>query len=164
MGRGYQVVANPSCGEGPVNVGVIFFVRLRAWMCSGLAIRYADVAPWYGHVERFAGICGNKDNVPDIPDGDYLPPFEMNCVEQEMKRKISEKYKDRYMVHGRWAHLTKPNPIHLEQGRGQCQARDLCTRGCPYGGYFSSVSSTLPWAKKTGNLTFVALRCSLHHL
>jgi len=116
-------------------------------------IRYADVEKWYGHVERFAGICGNKDGVPDIPDGDYLPPFEMNCVEQEMKRKISEKYKDRYMVHGRWAHLTKPNPIHLEQGRGQCQARDLCTRGCPYGGYFSSVSSTLPWAKKTGNLT-----------
>lgn len=116
-------------------------------------IRYADVASWYGHVERFAGICGNKDNVPDIPDGDYLPPFEMNCVEQEMKKKLSEKYKDRYMVHGRWAHLTKPQPIHLEQGRGQCQARDMCIRGCPYGGYFSSVSSTLPWAKKTGNLT-----------
>jgi choline dehydrogenase-like flavoprotein len=57
------------------------------------------------------------------------------------------------MVHSRWAHLTKPNQIHLDQGRGQCQARDLCTRGCPFGGYFSSVSSTLPWAQKTGNLT-----------
>ncbi|HVV54173.1 MAG TPA: GMC oxidoreductase, partial [Mucilaginibacter sp.] len=62
-------------------------------------------------------------------------------------------YKDRFMVKTRWAHLTKPEPIHLQQGRGQCQARDLCTRGCPFGGYFSSVSSTIPWAKKTGNLT-----------
>ena len=88
-----------------------------------------------------------------MPDGDYLPPFEMSCVETEIQKKIREHYPDRFMVHSRWAHLTKPNPIHLEQGRGQCQARDLCTRGCPFGGYFSSVSSTLPWAMKTGNLT-----------
>lgn len=116
-------------------------------------IRYEDIAPWYSHVEKFAGICGGKDGLEAMPDGDYLPPFDMNCVEQEMQRKISEHYKDRFMVHTRWAHLTKPNPIHLQQGRGQCQARDLCTRGCPFGGYFSSVSSTLPWALKTGNLT-----------
>lgn len=116
-------------------------------------IRYEDIAPWYSHVEKFAGICGGKDGLEAMPDGDYLPPFDMNCVEQEMQRKISAHYKDRFMVHTRWAHLTKPNPIHLQQGRGQCQARDLCTRGCPFGGYFSSVSSTLPWALKTGNLT-----------
>ncbi|HVX49972.1 MAG TPA: GMC family oxidoreductase, partial [Chitinophagaceae bacterium] len=116
-------------------------------------IRYADIAPWYGHVERFSGICGGKDGLEAMPDGDYLPPFDMNCVEQEIQRKISAHYKNRFMVHTRWAHLTKPNEIHIQQGRGQCQARDLCTRGCPFGGYFSSVSSTLPWALKTGNLT-----------
>jgi len=116
-------------------------------------IRYKDIAPWYSHVEKFAGICGDRDGLEALPDGEYLEPFEMSAVEQEIQRKISGKYKDRFMVRTRWAHLTKPQPIHLEQGRGQCQARDLCTRGCPFGGYFSSVSSTLPWAKKTGNLT-----------
>lgn len=116
-------------------------------------IGYKDIAPWYSHVEYFAGICGSKDGLEAMPDGDYLPPFEMNCVEKDMKQKISAHYKDRFMVHARWAHLTEPRSIHLEQGRGKCQARDLCTRGCPFGGYFSSVSSTLPWAKKTGNLT-----------
>jgi len=116
-------------------------------------IRYGDIAPWYSHVEKFAGICGGKDGLEALPDGEYLPPFEMSCMEEEIQRKISAHYKDRFMVRTRWAHLTKPEPIHLEQGRGQCQARDLCYRGCPFGGYFSSVSSTLPWAKKTGNLT-----------
>lgn len=116
-------------------------------------IRYEDIAPWYSHVEKFAGICGGKDGLEALPDGEYLEPFEMSAVEQEIQKKISAHYKDRFMVRTRWAHLTKPEPIHLEQGRGQCQARDLCTRGCPFGGYFSSVSSTLPWAKKTGNLT-----------
>jgi len=116
-------------------------------------IRYEDIAPWYSHVERFAGICGNKDGLEAIPDGDYLPPFEMNCVEKELQKKISIHYKDRFMVHGRWAQLTQATEIHRKQGRGPCQARDMCMRGCPYGGYFSSVSSTLPWAQKTGNLT-----------
>jgi choline dehydrogenase-like flavoprotein len=116
-------------------------------------IRYEDIAPWYSHVEKFAGICGGKDGLEALPDGEYLPPFEFSCLEAEIQKKISEHYKDRFMVRTRWAHLTKPAPIHLEQGRGQCQARDLCTRGCPFGGYFSSVSSTLPWAAKTGYLT-----------
>jgi choline dehydrogenase-like flavoprotein len=116
-------------------------------------IRYDDIAPWYSHVEKFAGICGGKDGLEAMPDGEYLPPFEFSCLEAEIQKKISEHYKDRFMVRTRWAQLTEPQPIHLEQGRGKCQARDLCTRGCPFGGYFSSVSSTLPWAKKTGNLT-----------
>lgn len=116
-------------------------------------IRYKDIAPWYSHVELFAGICGNYDGLEAMPDGEFLPPFEMNCVEKELKEKIENKYKDRFMVHGRGAHLTQPTELHLKQGRGQCQARDLCARGCPYGGYFSSVSATLPWAQKTGNLT-----------
>ena len=116
-------------------------------------IRYADVAPWYSHVEKFIGICGNKDGLEAMPDGEFLPPFELNCVEQHLKESISKNYDDRYLVHARWAHLTQPNQIHLDQGRGKCQARNLCTRGCPFGGYFSSNSSTLPWAAKTGNLT-----------
>jgi choline dehydrogenase-like flavoprotein len=116
-------------------------------------IGYADIAPWYSHVEQFAGISGGQDGLEAMPDGDYLPPFDMTCVEKEMQKKINGHYKDRFMVQARWAHLTEPKEIHLKQGRGKCQARDLCTRGCPYGGYFSSVSSTLPWAMKTGNLT-----------
>jgi choline dehydrogenase-like flavoprotein len=116
-------------------------------------IRYEDVAPWYSHVETFIGVCGNKDGIEAMPDGEFLPPFDFNCVEQHLKQKISENYNDRHLVHARWAHLTQPKDIHLQQGRGKCQARNLCTRGCPFGGYFSSVSSTLPWAHKTGNLT-----------
>lgn len=116
-------------------------------------IRYADVAPWYSHVEKFIGICGNKDGIEAMPDGEFLPPFELNCVEQHLKQSFLKEYGNRYLVHARWAHLTHPNQIHLDQGRGQCQARNLCMRGCPFGGYFSSNSSTLPWASKTGNLT-----------
>lgn len=116
-------------------------------------VTYEEMAPWYSHVEIFSGICGNKDGIASMPDGDYLPPFEFNCAEKEVKRRIESKYKDRYYIQGRWAQLTEARDIHIRQGRGQCQARDLCMRGCPFGGYFSSVSSTLPWAQKTGNLT-----------
>lgn len=116
-------------------------------------IGYDDIAPWYSHVELFSGICGNKDGLEAMPDGEYLPPFEMNCPEKDMKQKLLDKYKDRFMIHGRWAQLTEAKDIHHQQGRGQCQARDKCMRGCPFGGYFSSNSSTLPWAEKTGNLT-----------
>jgi choline dehydrogenase-like flavoprotein len=116
-------------------------------------ISYDDVAPWYSHVEKFIGVCGNKDGIEAMPDGEFLPPFDLNCVQDVISKKIKEHYPDRNLVHARWAHLTKPNQIHLDQGRGKCQARDMCMRGCPFGGYFSSVSSTLPWAKKTGNLT-----------
>lgn len=116
-------------------------------------IRYNDLAPWYSHVERFAGISGNKDGIPTLPDGEFLKPWELNCVEKHIKGRIEQKFKDRRVIIGRCAHLTEPNQIHLDQGRGKCQARHLCYRGCPYGGYFSSNSSTLPWAAKTGNLT-----------
>ena len=116
-------------------------------------ISYDDVAPWYSHVEKFIGVCGNKDGIEAMPDGEFLPPFEMNCVQDAISKKIKEHYPDRHLVHARFAHLTKPTQLHLDQGRGKCQARDMCMRGCPFGGYFSSVSSTLPWAKRTGNLT-----------
>src|ERR1044071_5327023 len=116
-------------------------------------IRYEDVAPWYSHVEEFIGVCGNKDGIEAMPDGEFLPPFDFNCVESHVQQSIKKNYNDRHLVHARWAHLTQPKDIHLQQGRGKCQARNLCMRGCPFGGYFSAVSSTLPWAEKTGNLT-----------
>jgi len=115
-------------------------------------IRYRDVAPWYSHVEKFIGVAGSRDGLESMPDGEFLPPFELNCVERHLKDSIAKNY-GRHLVHARWAHLTKPQPVHLQQGRGQCQARNLCMRGCPFGGYFSSNSSTLPWAERTGNLT-----------
>ncbi|MCU7548852.1 GMC family oxidoreductase [Chitinophagaceae bacterium LB-8] len=115
-------------------------------------ISYLDIAPWYSHVENFIGVCGHKDGLEAMPDGEFLPPFDLNCVETHMQQNIRKHYKDRYLVHARWAHLTLPKEIHLQQGRGRCQARNKCMRGCPFGGYFSSVSSTLPWAERTGNL------------
>jgi choline dehydrogenase-like flavoprotein len=116
-------------------------------------IGYDDIAPWYSHVERFIGVCGNTDGIEAMPDGEFLPPFDFNCVERHLSEKIRAHYGNRHVVQGRWAHLSQPKEIHLQQGRGTCQARNLCMRGCPYGGYFSSNSSTLPWAAKTGNLT-----------
>lgn len=117
-------------------------------------IRYKDLAPWYSHVEKFAGISGNRDGLPELPDGEFLPPFELNCVEKYFKEQVAVHYKDRrHVIIARCAHITQPQPIHLQQGRGQCQNRVLCQRGCPFGGYFSSNASTLPWAARTGNLT-----------
>lgn len=116
-------------------------------------IRYDDIAPWYSHVEKFAGISGNYDGLETLPDSEFLPAWEMNCVEKDIAQKINAAYKDRHVIQGRCAHLTKPNQVHIDQGRTQCQARSLCERGCPFGGYFSSNASTIPWALKTGNLT-----------
>ena len=116
-------------------------------------ITYDDVAPWYSHVEQFIGVCGTRDGLEAMPDGEFLPPFDFNCAELHLRDSLKKHYGNRYVVQGRWAHLSQPKPIHLQQGRGTCQARNLCMRGCPYGGYFSSNASTLPWAMKTGNLT-----------
>ena len=116
-------------------------------------VSYDEMAPWYTHVEHFAGISGNFDGLDTLPDGDFLPAWEMNCVETAMSQKINAHYTDRHVVQGRCAHLTKPREIHLQQGRNPCQARSECERGCPFGGYFSSNASTIPWAEKTGNLT-----------
>ena len=114
-------------------------------------IRYNDIAPWYSHVEKFIGVCGSKEGIESMPDGEFLPAYELNCVEQHLKDVLWEKFK-RYYVSGRWAQVTEPNDIQKQQGR-QCLNRNACMRGCPFGGYFSSVTSTLPWANQTGNLT-----------
>ena len=116
-------------------------------------IRYKDIAPWYSYVEKFAGISGNKDGLAELPDGEFLPAWELTCVENHFKDIVAKNFKERHVIYARCAHLTEPQPIHLEQGRGQCQARNLCQRGCPFGGYYNSNSTTIPWAEKTGNLT-----------
>lgn len=111
-------------------------------------IRYKDIAPWYDYVETFIGVSGNRDGIDVIPDGVFQPPFEMNCVEQHFKTEVEKAFADRRVIMGRTANLTKP-----VKGRGQCQARDLCHRGCPWGAYFSTNASTIPAAYATGNLT-----------
>lgn len=116
-------------------------------------IRYADLAPWYAYVEKFAGISGNHDGLPELPDGEFLPGYPLNIVEKYFKEKVQKKYPERKVISARCAHLSKPNQIHIDQGRVQCQNRVLCQRGCPFGGYFSSNATTLPWAAKTGNMT-----------
>lgn len=118
-------------------------------------IRYKDLAPWYSHVEKFAGISGNKDGLDSLPDGEFLPPMELSCVEKYFKEQVAKNYKNRHVIIGRCAHITEMRPIYSQQGRVRCQYRDLCRRGCPFGGYFSSNASTLPWAEKTGNLTML---------
>ncbi len=111
-------------------------------------IRYADIAPWYDKVESFIGVNGQAEGLPQLPDGKFLPPMEMNCLEKHIKQRIAENYHDRIMTIGRSANLTQDH-----QGRGRCQYRNRCVRGCPFGGYFSSNSSTLPAAAATGNMT-----------
>ena len=116
-------------------------------------IRYKDLDPWYSYAEKFAGIAGNKDGLSELPDGDFLPGFPLNAVEDYFKGVVKTRYANRHVISARCAHLSKPNQIHFDQGRAKCQNRTLCQRGCPFGGYFSSNASTLPWAAKTGNLT-----------
>ncbi len=111
-------------------------------------IRYKDLAPWYDYVESFSGISGNRDGIDIVPDGEFQPPFEMNCVEKDFKAKLESKYHNRHVIIGRTANLTEP-----VSGRTQCQARNLCHRGCPFGAYFSTNASTMPAAIATGNLT-----------
>jgi choline dehydrogenase-like flavoprotein len=116
-------------------------------------IRYKDLEPWYAYVEKFAGIAGNKDGLPELPDSVSGPGFEMSCIEHYFKENLQKNYKDRHLIQARCAHITDLQPVHKEQGRGKCQNQNQCNRGCQFGGYFSSNSSTLPWALKTGNLT-----------
>lgn len=116
-------------------------------------IRYKDIAPWYSYVEKFAGISGNMDGLAELPDGEFLPAFPLNAVETYFSKHVKSKYSNRHVISARCAHLSKPNQIHLDQGRVQCQERILCQRGCPFGGYFSANASTIPWALKSGHAT-----------
>lgn len=112
-------------------------------------IRYKDVAPWYDHVEKFIGVSGSREGLAHLPDGNFLPPIELNVVEKTVAARLKDHYKgERRLIIGRVANLTQPH-----NGRGKCQYRDKCWLGCPYSAYFSTQSSTLPAAAATGKLT-----------
>ena len=117
-------------------------------------VGYDEIAPWYDYAETFAGISGSVENLPQLPDGRFLPPHDLNCVEVDFQARLKQKL-DRRLIIGRCANLTAPLTHNESPQRGTCQARNLCIRGCPYGGYFSSVSATLPSAERTGNMTLL---------
>jgi len=126
-----------------------FEANLKDGWAIDWPIRYKDIAPWYDHVEKFIGVNGSMEGLEQLPDGHFLPAMQMNCVEKDVSDRIKKHYNNaRHMIIGRSANLTAPIP-----GRTQCQFRNRCWEGCPFGGYFSTQSSTLPAAMKTGNLT-----------
>lgn len=122
---------------------------------SAWPIGYDDIAPWYSHVETFIGVSGSKEGLPQLPDGEFLPPFALNDAEQDFAEKVARKFEGRRVIPGRCAHLSEARPHHEELGRMQCQVRSLCDRGCTFGAYHSSLSSSLPAAMRTGNCTIV---------
>jgi choline dehydrogenase-like flavoprotein len=111
-------------------------------------LRYRDIAPWYDHVERFIGVSGSAEGLPQLPDGQFLPPMELNVVEKDVAARIRQRWNDRRLIIGRIANLTQAH-----NGRGPCQYRDKCWLGCPYGAYYSTQSASLPAAAATGKLT-----------
>lgn len=117
-------------------------------------IRYKDIEPWYDYVEKFIGISGQKEGLPHLPDGQFMPPMELNCIEKHVREELFDKYDDgRLLTIGRCAHMTAKLEHDLTPNRGTCQYRNRCMRGCPHGAYFSSQASTLYVAEQTGNMT-----------
>ncbi len=127
-----------------------FGANKREGIAIDWPIRYKDIAPWYDKVEEFIGVSGETLGLPQLPDGKFGPPMELNCVEDHLKKNMAQNYKDRLLTIGRVAHITSTKTF---EGRSSCQFRNRCARGCPFGAYFSSNSSTLPAAERTGNMT-----------
>ncbi|MEL7268551.1 MAG: GMC family oxidoreductase [Bacteroidota bacterium] len=115
-------------------------------------VRYKDIAPWYDKVESYIGVSGELLGLPQLPDGQFEPMMELNCVEDHVKGKVAEHFDGRIITAGRVAHINSDKQFEGD-GRVRCQFRNRCVRGCPFGAYFSSVSSTLPAAERTGNMT-----------
>lgn len=113
-------------------------------------VRYKDIAPWYDKVETYIGVSGENLGLEQLPDGQFLPMMELNCLEQHIREKVADNFDGRVITAGRVAHLTGTKQF---DGRSKCQFRNRCIRGCPFGAYFSSLSSTLPAAEATGNMT-----------
>lgn len=128
-----------------------FEANLREGIGVDWPVRYKDIAPWYSYVEKYIGVSGEALNLPHLPDSEFLPPMELNCVEKELQASIAKNYSDRILTIGRVAHITQG--AKSKGGRTQCQFRNRCDRGCPFGSYFSSNSATLPAAEQTGNMT-----------
>ncbi|WP_374011983.1 GMC oxidoreductase [Pseudoxanthomonas koreensis] len=128
-----------------------FEANAREGIAVDWPIRYADIAPWYDHVETFAGIAGTVEGLDVLPDGKFLPPIPLNVVEKDVAARVRKAFGGtRRIIHSRTANLTEARPEH---GRVNCQYRNKCILGCPYGAYFSTQSATLPAAMQTGNLT-----------
>ena len=128
-----------------------FNANLKEGIAIDWPIRYKDIAPWYDYVERYIGVSGKNENLPHFPNGIYLKPMELNCAEEILQKKVNNSFDDRIVSNARIAHITEGTKPGL--GRVSCQYRNRCRRGCPYGAYFSSNSSTLPAAELTGNMT-----------
>lgn len=148
--RGYHVGGRSlTWGRQSYRLGDLDFeANAKEGIAVDWPIRYRDIAPWYDHAERFAGISGTRDGLPQLPDGQYLPPMEMNCLEMDVRDRVAAAMGGRAILIGRVANLTQAH-----HGRGTCQSRNRCIRGCPFGAYFSSNVATLPAAEATGNLT-----------
>lgn len=130
-----------------------FEANLKDGIAIDWPIRYKDIAPWYSYVEKFVGISGEKLNLPQLPDSEFLPPMEMYVVEKEVRKRIEKNFPGRHMTIGRVANLSEAAKAQLGIGRASCQYRNKCSLGCPFGAYFSTQSCTLPPAAKTGRLT-----------
>lgn len=148
--RGYQVGGRSlTWGRQCYRLSDLDFeANLQEGIAVDWPIRYKDLAQWYDYVESFVGVSGNRENLPHLPDGDFLPPMELNCIEKHLAASLKQNYENRLLTIARVANLTRG-----WEGRGPCLNRNLCVRGCPYGGYFSSNSATIPAALATGNLT-----------
>ncbi len=149
--RGYHVGGRSLMwGRQSYRLGDLDFeANAKDGIATDWPIRYNEIAPWYDYVEKFAGISGSRDGLPQLPDGQFQPPMEMNCVEKDVAERVKKHFNNqRHIIIGRVANITQPLP-----GRTNCQYRNKCWLGCPFGGYFSTQSSTLPAAMKTGNLT-----------
>ena len=130
-----------------------FEANLKEGIAVDWPIRYKDIAPWYSYVEKFAGISGEKLGLPQLPDGEFLPPMDMFHVEKEVKQRLEKHFPGRVLTIGRVANLSEAAKEQMGVGRSRCQYRNKCNLGCPFGAYFSTQSSTLPAAAKTGRLT-----------
>ncbi len=153
--RGYQVGGRSitwgrqSYRHSPMD----FEANAREGVGVDWPIRYEDLAPWYDHVESWIGVSGREEGLAHLPDGKFQPPMAFNVVETTLKEKVEARFPERRITIGRTAHLTKPTDEQVKLGRGQCQNRNLCMRGCAFGAYFSSNGSTLIAADHTGNMT-----------
>ncbi|MBL0324044.1 MAG: GMC family oxidoreductase [Cytophagaceae bacterium] len=130
-----------------------FEANVREGIAVDWPIRYKDIAPWYSYVEKFVGISGEKLGLSHLPDGEFQPVMPLNCLETHFKQQVMGKFKGRHVTSGRVAHLTEPTEEQIKLGRGKCMNRNRCSRGCPYGAYFSANAVTLPAANNTGNFT-----------
>src|SRR5690606_5272637 len=124
-----------------------FEANLKEGLAVDWPIRYADIAPWYDYVERYVGVSGRSEGLAQLPDGAFLPPMELNCIERHLEQSVKSMC-NRSLTMARVANLSRG-----WEGRGSCRYRNFYSRGCPYGGYFSSNSATIPQAMDTGNLT-----------